>query len=108
MATLTTTIGKSDSAIREDVIFELKYDPKITSSDIAVAVKDGVVTLTGFVSSYWEKDAAEKAAKRIYGVKGMANDIQVKLGLTGQILRSLATPFTNSRVTSAFPPIRSR
>ena len=63
-------------------MFELKYDPKITSSDIAVAVKDGVVTLTGFVSSYWEKDSAEKAVKRIYGVKGVANDIQVKLGLS--------------------------
>jgi len=82
MATLATTIGKTDAAIREDVMFELKYDPKITSSDIAVAVKDGVVTLTGFVSSYWEKDSAEKAVKRIYGVKGVANDIQVKLGLS--------------------------
>lgn len=82
MATLATTIVKTDAAIREDVMFELKYDPKITSSDIAVAVKDGVVTLTGFVSSYWEKDSAEKAVKRIYGVKGVANDIQVKLGLS--------------------------
>ena len=45
-------------------------------------MKDGVVTLTGFVSSYWEKDSAEKAVKRIYGVKGVANDIQVKLGLS--------------------------
>jgi hypothetical protein len=42
-------------------------------------VKDGVVTLTGFVPSFWEKDAAEKAAKRVYGVKGVANDIEVKL-----------------------------
>jgi len=44
-----------------------------------VAAKDGVVTLTGFVSSYWEKDAAEKAAKRVYGVKAVANDLEVKL-----------------------------
>jgi osmotically-inducible protein OsmY len=63
-------------------MFELKYDPKITSPDIAVAVKDGVVTLTGYASSYWEKDAAEKAAKRVYGVKAVANEIQVKLGIT--------------------------
>ena len=82
MATMTSTLAKSDSAIREDVIFELKYDPKITSPDIAVAVKDGVATLSGYASSYWEKDAAEKAAKRVYGVKGVANDIQVKLGIT--------------------------
>jgi osmotically-inducible protein OsmY len=82
MATMTSTLAKSDSAIREDVIFELKYDPKITSPDIAVAVKDGVATLSGYAASYWEKDAAEKAAKRVYGVRGVANDIQVKLGIT--------------------------
>ena len=82
MATMTSVPAKSDTALREDVMFELKYDPKITSPDIAVAVKDGVVTLTGYASSYWEKDAAEKAAKRVYGVKAVANEIQVKLGIT--------------------------
>ena len=51
----------------------------LTSSDIAVAVKDGVVTLSGYATTYWEKDAAEKAVKRIYGVRGIANDIEVKL-----------------------------
>jgi osmotically-inducible protein OsmY len=61
---------------------ELKWDPKITSTDVGVAVKDGVVTLTGFVPSYWEKDAIEKAAKRVYGVRGIANDLQVKLLMT--------------------------
>jgi osmotically-inducible protein OsmY len=71
---------RSDDLIRSDVLFELKWDPKISSSsDIAVAVKDGVVTLTGFVHSYWDKDAAEKAVKRVYGVRGVANDIEVKL-----------------------------
>ena len=71
---------RSDDLIRSDVLFELKWDPKISSSsDIAVAVKDGVVTLTGFVHNYWDKDAAEKAVKRVYGVKGVANDIEVKL-----------------------------
>jgi len=71
---------RTDDSIRSDVLFELKWDPKISSSsDIAVAVKDGVVTLTGFVHSYWDKDAAEKAVKRVYGVRGVANDIEVKL-----------------------------
>ena len=70
---------RSDDLIRDDVLFELKWDPKIgSSSDIAVAVKDGVVTLSGFVRSYWDKDAAGKAAKRVYGVRGVANDIEVK------------------------------
>jgi osmotically-inducible protein OsmY len=78
MATLADVKTRTDSAIREDVVFELKWDPKITSNDIAVAVNDDVVTLSGFVSSYMEKDAAEKAAKRVYGVRAVANDIQVK------------------------------
>jgi osmotically-inducible protein OsmY len=82
MATVAEPLVRSDSAILNDVQFELKWDPKITSTDIGVAVKDGVVTLTGFASSYYEKDAAEKAAKRVYGVKGVANDIQVKLPST--------------------------
>jgi osmotically-inducible protein OsmY len=73
-----TKMVRSDDEIRNSVVMELKWDPKITSSDIAVAVKDGVVTLSGFASSYWEKDAAEKAVKRVYGVRGVANDIEVK------------------------------
>ena len=76
----TTAQSRSDNSIRDDVLLELKWDPKISSaSDIAVAMKDGVVTLSGFVPSFWEKDAAEKAVKRVYGVRGIANDIQVKL-----------------------------
>ena len=73
---------RSDDEIRNSVLMELKWDPKITSPDIGVAVKDGVVALTGFVPSYWEKDAAEKAAKRVHGVKAVANDLEVKLLLT--------------------------
>ena len=74
----TKTLKRRDDNIRDHVLFELKSDPRITSSDIAAAVKDGAVTLSGFVTSYWEKDAAEKAAKLVYGVKGVANDIEVK------------------------------
>lgn len=79
MAALPKTMVRSDDAIRDDAVFELKWDPKITSRDIAVAVKDGIVTLSGYVPSYYEKDAAEKAVKRVYGVRGVANDIEVKL-----------------------------
>jgi osmotically-inducible protein OsmY len=83
MAALASTLARTDQAIRDDVLFELKYDPKLSSSsDIAVAVKEGVVTLSGYVSSYWEKDAAEKAVKRVYGVRGVANDIEVKPSAT--------------------------
>ena len=74
---MTTT--RNDAGICEDVLLELKSDPKISSdNDIAVLAKDGIVALTGFVSSFWEKDAAEEAAKRVYAVKGVADDIEVK------------------------------
>ncbi|MCU1334867.1 MAG: osmotically inducible protein [Bryobacterales bacterium] len=82
MSTMVETPTRTDEAIREDVLSEIKWDPKITSPDIAVAVKDGVATLTGYVPSYWEKDAAEKAAKRVFGVRGVANDLEVKLSST--------------------------
>jgi osmotically-inducible protein OsmY len=83
MASTARTLTRSDDYIREDVLSELKWDPKLTSpGDIAIAVKDGVVTLSGFVNNYFEKDAAEKAAKRVYGVRGVANDIEVKLATT--------------------------
>ena len=70
---------RSDSDIKRDVELELRWDPDITSDDIAVAVKDGVVTLTGFVRSYSEKYEAERDAKRVSGVVGLANDIEVRL-----------------------------
>jgi osmotically-inducible protein OsmY len=70
-----------DSQLRERVKREIDWDPEITSTDIAVMVDEAVAALTGFVHNYAEKLAAERAAKRIYGVKGVANDIEVKLGI---------------------------
>lgn len=67
-----------DTQLRERVMREIEWDPEITSTDIAVAVDDAVIALAGFVHSYAEKLAAERAAKRIYRVKGLANDIEVK------------------------------
>jgi len=69
----------TDTDIRRDVEAELHWDPDIDATDIAVAVKDGVVTLTGFVRSYGQKYEAEREAKTIKGVRGVANDIEVKL-----------------------------
>ncbi len=62
-----------------DVEDELKSDPDIDATDIGVALKDGVVTLTGFVRSYGQRRAAEEDAKRVAGVIGVANDIEVRL-----------------------------
>ncbi|HEX6525922.1 MAG TPA: BON domain-containing protein [Streptosporangiaceae bacterium] len=71
---------KIDGEIRDDVIDELRWDPQITDPDaIGVAVKDGAVTLTGHVPTYAEKLAAARAAERVYGVKAVANDLEVKL-----------------------------
>src|SRR3984893_17279779 len=70
---------RTDSDIKRDVEEELKYDADITSTDIGVAVKDAVVSLTGFVGSYRQKLRAEADAKRISGVMAVANDIEVRL-----------------------------
>jgi osmotically-inducible protein OsmY len=70
---------RSDSEIKRDVEDELRWDPDIVADDIAVAVKSGVVTLTGFVRSYGQKLQAEADAKRVSDVIGVANDIEVRL-----------------------------
>ena len=71
---------KTDSETRDDVINELRWDPQIINPDaIGVAVTDGAVTLTGNVPTYAEKLAAARAAERVYGVKAVANELQVKL-----------------------------
>jgi osmotically-inducible protein OsmY len=75
---------KSDDDIKRDVEAELQWDPEIDATDITVAVKDGVVTLAGFVVNYWDKEKAEAAAKRVAGVVGVANDIEVRILGTDQ------------------------
>jgi osmotically-inducible protein OsmY len=70
---------KSDSEIERDVKEELGWHPDLDATDIAVSVKKGVVTLTGFVKSYTDKYEAEAAAKRVAGVVALANDIEVRL-----------------------------
>ena len=70
---------KSDSEIERDVRDELKWDPDLNADDIAVSVKNGVVTLAGFTPSYTDRLEAEAAAKRVAGVHAVANDIEVRL-----------------------------
>lgn len=72
-----TTI--TDRELQEDVLRELEWEPSVDAAHVGVAVKNGVVTLTGHVSSYAEKWAAEAAAKRVYGVRAVANELDVKL-----------------------------
>ena len=68
---------KTDSQIQKDVMAELKWEPFLNASEIGVAVKNGIVTLSGQVDSYLKKVAAEDAAKKISGVKAIAEDIQI-------------------------------
>jgi osmotically-inducible protein OsmY len=69
----------TDIEIERDVKAELQWDPRVDATDIAVSVRDGVVTLAGFVRQYSDKYAAETATKRIAGVVAVANDIEVRL-----------------------------
>jgi osmotically-inducible protein OsmY len=71
--------ARTDEAIQRDVLNELKFDPRVQPNEIGVAVKDGVVTLAGWVDSYAKKWAAEEAAHRVRGVRAVANDLEVRL-----------------------------
>jgi osmotically-inducible protein OsmY len=73
------TAPRTDEQIREDVLAELKWEPRVQPSEIGVTVRNGVVTLTGFVDSYTKKYAAQQAAHRVRGVRAVANDIEVRL-----------------------------
>jgi osmotically-inducible protein OsmY len=73
------TLTRTDEEIQKDVLQELKWDATIQPNEVGVSVKDGVVTLSGWVDSYLKKWAAEEAAHRVPGVKAVANDIEVKL-----------------------------
>jgi osmotically-inducible protein OsmY len=79
MATATATTTRTDEEIHQDVLSELRFEPRVQPHEIGVAVKSGVVTLTGWVDSYIKRWSAEDAAHRVRGVKAVVNDIEVKL-----------------------------
>jgi osmotically-inducible protein OsmY len=70
---------KTDEELQKDVMDQLKWEPTIQAVEIGVAVKDGVVTLSGNVDTYAKRWAADRAAKRVYGVKAVAEEIKVTL-----------------------------
>ena len=69
----------TESELQREILEELKWEPSLNAAHIGVAVNDGIVTLSGRVPSYWEKIAAERAAKRVAGVKAIVNELEVKL-----------------------------
>jgi osmotically-inducible protein OsmY len=75
---------RSDTDIQKDIIAELHWEPSLRDDDIAVGVRDGVVTVAGFVDSYADKWRAERVASRVKGVRAIANDLEVKLPTSSQ------------------------
>lgn len=71
---------KTNSALQQNVLDELKWEPMVDHSQIGVTAKEGVITLTGFVPNYAQKAAAEKAVRRVMGVRAIAEEIEVRFG----------------------------
>ena len=69
----------TDHSIKTEVLAELAWEPMVNADHLGVTARDGVVTLTGHVESYWQKRAAEKSASRVKGVKAIAEEIEVRL-----------------------------
>ena len=69
----------TDLELKKAVESELNFEPSINAAEIGVAAKDGIITLSGSVPSYWEKMAAERAAARVSGVKAVVNEVEVHL-----------------------------
>jgi osmotically-inducible protein OsmY len=76
---IAVAIRKTDEAIQEDVLDELAFDNEVKVTDVGVEVDDGVVTLTGTVETFAMRQAAERAAFRVEGVRAVANDVAVKV-----------------------------
>ena len=68
---------KTDAELQRQVMNQLKWEPTIHAAEIGVAVKDGVVTLSGSVDSYAKKWAADRAAKRVFGVKAVTEEVKI-------------------------------
>jgi len=76
--TMSTTLTMLDEQLRMTVMNQLAWDPEVDASLVGVTAKDGIVTLSGYVDTYAGKLAAERAARRVYGVKAVANELEVK------------------------------
>jgi osmotically-inducible protein OsmY len=87
---------KSDTDIRNDVEAELKWSPDVDETDIAVKVKDGEVTMSGYAESYFEKHQAEAAVKRVKGVVAVANDLEVRSILGAPTDPEIARPVNDA------------
>jgi osmotically-inducible protein OsmY len=98
-------VKKTDAEVQQDVIRELKWDSRVDETDVGVEVDNGIITLTGTVSSWGKRIAAEEAAHRVRGVLDVANDIVVKVpGTGGRTDTEVAQAVRNALVWDVFVP----
>lgn len=76
---MTTTTTDFDQSLRDDVTRQLAWEPAFDASMVGVTMLDGIATLSGYVDTYEAKLAAERAAARVYGVRAVANELEVRL-----------------------------
>ena len=97
---------KNDSELKRDIESELMWEPRVDEAHIGIGVSDGIVTLNGFVASYDEKLAADRAVKRVYGVKAVVDELEVKLnGSSRRSDEDIARDCVQSlRSNTAVPP----
>lgn len=102
---MTPLAVKRDSETQQNVLRELNWDPRVEETDVGVEVDEGVVTLSGTVSSWGKRHAAEEAAHRVRGVLDVANNIAIRLsGTPGRTDTELAHAVRNALVWNVFVP----
>ncbi|HEX7744319.1 MAG TPA: BON domain-containing protein [Micromonosporaceae bacterium] len=103
--TTTTSTSRTDEKTQREVIDELSWDARVQPNEVGVAVKNGIVTLTGWVDSYAKKWAAERSAHRLRGVRAVANDIEVRLTEAERTDADIALAATRALEWDSFVPI---
>lgn len=104
----TAAIRRVDQDIQRDLLDEMQWEARVQPNEIAAAVRDGVVTLTGWVDNYAKKWAAERAAHRVRGVRAVANDIEVRLPTSAERTDAdIATAATRALEWDAFVPVEN-
>jgi osmotically-inducible protein OsmY len=78
---MSTTLTTLDQRLRDSVMHQLVADPQVDASLVGVSAQEGIVTLSGYVNSYAEKLAAERSCRRVYGVRALANELEIKLAV---------------------------
>ncbi|HEX5597335.1 MAG TPA: BON domain-containing protein [Micromonosporaceae bacterium] len=102
----TAAIRRMDQDIQRDLLEELKWEAQVRPNEIGATVRDGVVTLAGWVDNYAKKWAAERAAHRIRGVRAVANDIEVRLPTSAKRTDAdIAIAATRALEWDAFVPL---